>query len=286
MLRDVDKRRSLQVNPTMNDAIEASAEARSVCRKTSLPPLACIDLDRFCEGCGYNLRTLPVSLDPRTGIPVVRCPECGRFQPANSASTALRPWLNRATSVLLVTWILAIIAAFIHLGLFEGAVSYATLEELTRPGGSTSQQLTNNTTTIVWNRGIGPLEVKTDFAAYRLFVTVVLAGSFAIALVCGAMAVVVFPHWRRAAGTALVLVMPLAVGAIVAAIWGDEAPHLFNWGLSYVAAHAGMQMLGGLVGIMLGRPLARLAIRVVLPPSVRPRLAFLWLVDNKPMPRP
>lgn len=41
-------------------------------------PTACIELDRFCEECSYNLRTLAVTPDPRTGIPVVRCTECGK----------------------------------------------------------------------------------------------------------------------------------------------------------------------------------------------------------------
>ena len=40
-------------------------------------PIASVELDRFCVGCGYNLRTLAVFADPRTEIPIVRCTECG-----------------------------------------------------------------------------------------------------------------------------------------------------------------------------------------------------------------
>ena len=74
----------------MRDPNEATIESQSEHPGTRAAPVACIDLDRFCEGCAYNLRTLPVYRDERTGIPVVRCPECGRFQSANDASTVAR----------------------------------------------------------------------------------------------------------------------------------------------------------------------------------------------------
>jgi len=53
-----------------------------------------------------------------------------------------------------------------------------------------------------------------------------------------------------------------------------------------VCARVCVQAFGGVAGVFLGRPLARLTVRIVLPPGVRPRLAYLWLADNKPFPRP
>ena len=64
-------------------------------------PAAYMERDRFCEGCGYNLRTLPMYRDERTAIPLVRCPDRGRFQPANNTATALRPMPHRVTIMLL-----------------------------------------------------------------------------------------------------------------------------------------------------------------------------------------
>ena len=84
---------------------------------------------------------------------------------------------------------------------------------------------------------------------------------------------------------ALVLVIPLIANAFVALAWQAEAPHLFAWGLLYILGHLGVQVLGGFVGVRLGRPSARLAVRIILPPSLRPRLVYLWLVDGKPLPR-
>ena len=268
----------------MKELNTAAVERRSPYPKMPVAPVACIDLDRFCEDCAYNLRTLAVYRDAHTGIPVVRCPECGRLQSANDASTALRPWLNRATSLLLAAWMLAIVAGFFFLGVAEVGLSYATLDELTVRGGSTVQRI-NNTTIRTWS-GFGPLTVRTDYRDYRLFVTSILVSSLLTAFVCGLFAVVIFPHWRRAACAGLVLGMPVVVGCLVAVAWSREAPSLFDWGLPYVATHAAVQLLGGLAGIMFGRPVARLAVRVLLPPGVRPRLAFLWLADDKPLPRP
>ena len=267
----------------MRQSNEATIESPSEYSKRRLAPVARIDLDRFCEECGYNLRTLEVRREAHTGIPVVRCPECGRFQSANDASTALRPWLRRATSLLLWVWILAVVGGLFLFGLAEAGLSGATLEELTVHGGYTTQQI-NNTTVRTWS-GYGPLEVDTGYRDYKLFVTTILSCSFLAALGCGAFVVVVFPHWRRVGYTGLVLVMPIVAGGIVAVVWSQQAPHLFGWGLPYVAAHVCVQLLGGLGGITFGRPLARLAVRVILPPSVRPRLAYLWLADDKPLPR-
>ena len=80
--------------------------------------------------------------------------------------------------------------------------------------------------------------------------------------------------------------LPLVAAILIALVWHGEAPHLFTWGLIYVGAHAALQIIGGLFGVSLGRPLARLLVRILLPPGIRPKLAYLWLADGKPAPRP
>ncbi len=253
--------------------------------KGSVPatPIACIELDRFCEQCAYNLRTLPVYREERTGIPIVRCPECGRYQSANDTATALRPWAHRLTSLLIGLWVLTMISAFLWLGVGEAAISYATLDELTNRAGTQIQRIGGMT--IRTGRGTGPLEVWTDMPDYALFITVVLVGSVALASLVGVLAAVLCPHWRRIAGVGLMLAMPLVAGGIIAMAWHNEAPHLFGWGMSYIAAHAGVQVFGGLAGFIFGRGVARMIVRVFLPPSVRPRLAYLWRADGKALPK-
>jgi hypothetical protein len=248
-------------------------------------PVARIELDRFCVACGYNLRTLTVHRDAHTQIAVVRCPECGRFQSANETSMALHPWLDRFVSVLLATWMLTLMAAFVMLGMADGAISYGTLDELTIHGGYETRQ-SGNTTTYTWRGSFGPLEVRPEPPEYKLFLASILTCSFLTAFVCGALAVVVFPHWRRIAYAALVVSIPVLAGVCVAVVWSYEAPHLFNWGLRYMMGHLGAQVLGGMIGVAFGRPLARGMVCILLPSSVRPRLSFLWLADNKPFPKP
>lgn len=250
---------------------------------TGAAPVAVIDLDRFCNHCGYNLRTLPVYRDDRTGIPVVRCTECGRYQAANDGATAVRPWLNRLTGLILWCWILAVLGGLFVIACGEGGISYATLDELTEHGGYTTQQV-GATTIRTWTR-IGPLQIDTDYEDYRLFITTILVTSFALAFASGLYLVVVFPHWPRLAYVGVVLALPLAVGLIIGVSWSQQAPHLFAWGVPYIIAHAAVQLLGGFVGVRFGRPTARMTVRLVLPSSLRPRLAYLWLADNKPFPK-
>ncbi len=262
---------------------DSVADCRPTTSKADGEPTACIDLDRFCEACAYNLRTLPVVRDSRTGIPIVRCTECGRYQAANESATAMRAWLRRVTAVLLALWVVAVIAAFVGLAMAEAGISYGTLDELTTYGGGRTQRI--NTTTITTRYGIGPLVVRDQGPEDQLFIGLVLAGSAVAAFVTGTFAVVVCPHWRRAWYLALVLVMPLAVGGLIASVWHCDAPHLFSWGMPYIAANAGLQLVGGLLGVRLGRAFARMTVRIVLPAGIRPRLAYLWLTDGKAFPR-
>jgi len=245
-------------------------------------PIACVEIDRYCTGCGYNLRTLPVYRDIRTQIPIVRCTECGRYEPANEGSTVSRPWLGRMIAVLLAGWIVTILASIFWLGVAEGAICYATLDELTIYGGSTTSRV-GNTIVRTWAR-TGPLEVNTEFEMYRSFMAFVLGSSMATAFLAGAFIVVVCPHWRKLACAVPITIMPLVACGIVAIGWHYDVPHLFEWAMPYIVAHAGAQLLGGFLGIFFGRAATRLIVRIFLPPSVRPRLAYLWLVDGKPLP--
>jgi hypothetical protein len=41
-----------------------------------------------------------------------------------------------------------------------------------------------------------------------------------------------------------------------------------------------------IVGALIGRPVARWVVVWLLPPRLRVAYAFLWIADNKPLPRP
>ncbi len=272
------KQATIQPEPAGPEAPGAASD------RPQTAPIAWIDLDRFCGHCSYNLRTQPVHRDERTEIPVVRCPECGKFQPANDGSTVLRPWLNRLSAVALMAWMLTLLSTLFFFGLGQGALTYATLDELTVYGGSTVQRI-NNTTIRTWG-SYGPLEINANFEHQDLFIATILCCSAAAAFCTGMFLVVVFPHWKKRAYGAVIFAVTVIASGIVAMAWRQEAPHLFDWALTYVLCNTWFQLAGGFAGIFFGRPLARLAVRIVFPPSVRPRLAYLWSADGKPFPSP
>ncbi len=259
-----------------------SRAPRDLASGVSASPVAAVDLDRFCDGCGYNLRTAAVFRDERTGIPIVRCPECGRFHSANDAATVFRPWFSRVTSVLLALWMILIIGVIGGLGLTEGTLNYATLDELT--GFRWTTPATQGVGGMVRVGATGTLVVR-DYPEEQLFVTFIVFLSFLAGGLCGMVPAVAFPHWRILGSVVLSLVIPMLAGVTVFVAWRSEAPHLLDWGLPYMAGHTAAQVTGGVLGAVTGRPLARLLVRVCLPPSVRPRLAWLWLADSKPLPK-
>ncbi len=254
--------------------------------ETAPAPVACIELDRFCEACGYNLRTLPVYRDERTGVAMARCPECGQYHPANDASTAMKPWMLRVTSLLLIGWIVSLVWLYFMLGAAEVGVSVGMLNELTLTGTYRTIQTPTGISAITITRSYGPLQLRPRSAEDNLFIGFMYMVSFLVAFASGTLAVVVFPHWRRSAYIALVFAFPLIAATIATVVWRNEGRDLWIWGMQHIVAHAGTQLFGGILGVLLGRPFARAAVTILLPPSIRPRLAYLWLADNKPFPSP
>ena len=280
------------------------------------PIVATIEVDRFCEKCGYNLRTQPVRRDPRTEILLCRCPECGRFEYARDGSTAGRVWLNRLGTWMTFGWMALLILAVLalggaHLGLISG-----TVDELTRyrpiqmppttvpapqtlPSAGTAAPLVvpgpNGVITVqpivptppqiqiantVWKRGLA------DMTMDRLVFLWMMRGlSLATGYTLVLLLLVAAHHWRRWA-----YVIPLLLMAAAAAIpaWflvRHEMPELMNWFKPILAIATGLFVLGGLVAVPTGRPLTRRAATILLPPRLRQVLAFLWLADGKPPPR-
>lgn len=232
------------------------------------PIVAYIEIDRYCSHCGYNLRTQPVSRDDRTRLLITRCPECGGFEAASGTTTAASPWLNRLATLGLLVWILAVLWAMVGLSFAQGAVSYGTLEELTRWAGRRTRLV------------VGP-----GFGHYGLFMAVVSAGSFTLGFLALQLITVVCHHWRRVGYVVLAWMQCLAVTVVVWAMWLDTGPNLMEWGLKYIVGLALLRLAGAMSAVWLGRPLARLIVRVMLPTRAQQVLAFLWFADGLHPPR-
>jgi hypothetical protein len=236
-----------------------------------LPMVAAVEIDRYCEGCGYNLRTQPVRRDDRTQVTLVRCPECGRYHAAAQTATPLRPWLQRLGVLGLWAWMLFLVGFGGLLLFLSGVVSYGTLDELTawRHGPQGQYQLV--------------MRDRDEYWAW--FLVAVISASAGLAFTGAWLIVVACHHWRKLGYVALAILAPIIPAVIVWLVWRDEAPHLLDWGTRYIAAHLATQWCAALIAVFAGRPLARLLVRVLLPARARTALAFLWLADGKPPPR-
>jgi hypothetical protein len=273
-------------------------DVREAPRFESLAPVAFVEIDRYCAGCGYNLRTQAIRRDPRTQILITRCPECGCYHAAGDTTTAARVWLGRLGPLFLLAWLAVVLSAALGLFGLMASLSYGTLDELTTwqpisaATGLPATQPTITRTQGSWGTTVityttpsrSLLQVRPDPPHYAPFMALFAAGSFAVAGAMVLMLVVVFHHWRRWLYVLVAVAMPLAAAALVIAIWWDEAPHLLDWSLIYIGLHALVQLLGGLTGVAFGRPVARGLVRAFVPTSWRAPLAYLWLIDGKRPP--
>lgn len=240
------------------------------------PIVAYVEVDRYCAECGYNLRQQAVTRHPDLDILICRCPECGRHHAAMDATSIGSLWLRRVGRLALIVWTLGLVAAVLGLGFGEGGLMYGTLDGLTRYQRLAVSSGETKLTIVVREMN------DEDYAILTLF------GIFSLAsgALLGAGAATLCYHWRRRNYYVLVLVIPLLAAAVVFTLWTIEAPDLTEWGLRLIGGHAGLFIMGGVAGVLWGRPVARATIRAALPPKYWPVLCDLWLIDQKPLPQP
>ncbi|MCH8878396.1 MAG: hypothetical protein IID34_00760 [Planctomycetes bacterium] len=246
------------------------------------PILAYVEVDRYCPHCAYNLRTQPVRRDGPTRLLVARCPECGAFDAVANAMTATKPWLSRLAMLGLLLWIIALLWSIFGLSFAQGAVNYVTLEEFTFWQQGPASSPPAGVLLRPYRRVLRPDYLTRD---YYFTMSLAIFGSFALAFLLIAMLVVVCHHWRRVVFVCFAVVHTLVVSAFVWEIWRHDVPGLFDWGREYIVAFAIVRLVGALAAVWAGRPLARLTVRIFLPPRIRSVLAFLWLADGLEPPR-
>lgn len=109
----------------IDDRFERPAADRPLARFQQM------EVDAFCDGCGYNLHGQRVERDPRLDLSVCRCPECGRWHAAGKGTSASSVWLSRLGVFLIAGWGLAVLGAVLALGTFMGLSGYLHLEGFT-----------------------------------------------------------------------------------------------------------------------------------------------------------
>jgi hypothetical protein len=277
-----------------------------------------IRTDRPCARCGFNLFGQTIVREPHYGMIAARCPECGQVA-ALQEYPALGKWADRWAKLLAALWILALVGAMAAqfgptLGLtvaamenaFEDAGSEITSryvaweqQQQTGPPSQASQNMFYGswyTITEAWWETERPRylqETRRTHPFNRLTITLYVALAI-ISFTAGAFWATVTLGARRWGA----FVLPLfPVGLAAAFAWSISLPEpnmpgyltgreaagdLFRTPI-FLGAVASV-VLALIPGVLLGRKLARLMVRLTLPPRMRTALAILWTRDGLPAP--
>jgi hypothetical protein len=245
---------------------------------TPAPPkiVGKIQTDLFCPHCHYNLFGLNVLRDERLEIPVVRCPECGKFQPIGVA--IIRPaWFARVAIAVIILWA-AFIGGFVFLGglgFFGSDVAVGEVflrRDYDRSYSSYMLELRYPDVTFEYHAFRIGLWVCTLFLAW------IWAG-----------AMTVFLWQRKRNWFLLLLIVPLLSAGAAWIYYAEMRGHMqswvVNWVASHVAVHVIIQLAGIPLGILTGRAITRGIARAILTPRMLRHLLFLWIADNKTPPK-
>lgn len=260
------------------------SEARQFFEK--LPALGEVDADRPCRVCRHNLRTQPIRRDPRTELLLCRCPQCGTFATIGESTAASAPaptpsWTRFLARSLMYLWLLGVGIGGVAAAGSQAASSVLTLELLT-----THAAVPANVARSPGYRGPAfQYVLKRDYREYQFLTAVAVLFSLGLMLGVGLVASVVFYHWPRWLLAAFLLIEPMVIAAGVCLIWRMAAPELWSWGLRIIGLHTAAQIVAGVIGALLGRPMVHLLTALVVPAPVRPVLRHLWQGEPQPEPR-
>jgi hypothetical protein len=265
-----------------------------------------LETDLFCENCGYNLHGQPVHRDERLGILLCRCPECGRFHPAGHRTTATSVWLSRFAAGLLGFWLLIVLAIIITAAIVFGAITMLHFDEFTHGVQVANDREVEykaipgkaNNSWAPYYKDTGeqaPPEIDyryklrefkpRDLSEVRWVLALMAFLAVGTGFLTGLLAVVFLWHWPRRRYVYITL-LPFAAGAfvVVMVLTYDYYLWIRSWMLQRTLYYAVLECIAVIGGIYLGRPIARLLIRMFIPPRPRQHLAFLWRIDNKTPP--
>jgi hypothetical protein len=230
------------------------------------PTLGIVETDRFCDECGYNLRTQCVFRDTATNLLLVRCPECARVHPANQLSTVAKPWLKRFATLALFGWMVFLLVVAVMACMGELGLHIAIYEQLTHSMGN--------------RRVYRPWNDDEDFG--------LIATLGAISAVIGFIEITLLAisahHWRRWGYVLIAVLLPSVPLAMVMFGISRDGADMLPQAMWRLLLHWGLQVCGGIVAALLGRPFARLLAWAFVPPKPRATLAYLWLADGKTPP--
>jgi len=284
--------------------------------------LGLIGADRPCATCGFNLHGQTITREPHYDLPIARCPECGTVA-ALQEYPALNRWAARLAALLAAAWLAALILLFTATTFFTTlqtigfiqAASDTPADVLAQAQADWIHTLADDDRSIlgITNRAYGnrwdPVEPQWPGAQHPGAVLAAHGGTPALidwrvgwlwigtaifAFVAGALWCVALLHQPRAHAALVPIVSVLLAMGIVAFIAHQQAGSAvrirelaFPLTAPIVAACTAAVLIPSiLVGAFAGRALARLVVRMALPPRLRVPFAPLWTSASLPLPRP
>jgi hypothetical protein len=272
-----------------------------------------LQVDHFCPRCNCNLHGQPVFPHEKFGFTVCACPGCGRLNPAALGFTQTWPAINRFSRVFFGIWGWVWVMAAIFLVGWTIGLQYSFLQDFTdsvyqtRDGRPVVEDYNGMSINVTWHLEDGPLTKITDVIARKVILTPQqylnrqppaampryfwqanipwLEYSAVVCSLSGLFIAVACCHLRNK--VLRLIPLPFIVALFTYVLWinleiGGGTNKL--WVIEHLFAMAAFQTM--ILGLTLnfGRPLARLVVKLILPPVPRQRLAFLWFCDRMPAP--
>lgn len=279
--------------------------------------------DRVCVKCKYNLIGQPIRRHTELDLLAVQCPECGTYA-ALQEYPMLGPWARRWTFLLAAIWIIVLLGAlFISAGMIVG-VSTSTTEAAVKPyaqfladrqsewlreqdntgGGTQNWQFYRNNNPLYvplhqnwWSKQDGQVLLNQMGGWWNAIDARACWqwGSFAVSVLpAGMFWSIALLHIRKR-WFALVALLIIAVAAGITVLGQNVDSMAFQYHIRNVATNqvgrpvlyvsVALAFIPLMIGLLIGRPVVRFAVRVLLPPRLRSALAILWTAEGRTPPR-
>ncbi len=270
---------------------------------------------RACAGCGYDLCGQPYHRDERTGLHLVTCPACGERAALEvyPAAPPMGPFVRPFVAVLWLIVCLGLVCTTVSMlgitsfemsrwlvnetgGKIEDAITAGMIEEriaketaesdrplrveyVSRVGGrAVLDRMGPWTTWFPWWTLFGWIPAMSGFVLAGVVWSLILWGQplhrrIMVMVVMTFFGWVLFLTWLPSYDRAMVAYFysaSLTVNAIV--MW---------WTFPFATICYGGSMV---VGVVIGRALARWYVQVLLPPPLRVKLRSLWMHDARHLP--
>ena len=226
--------------------------------------------DPYCV-CGRNLHGTPIEFDDRTGLPLARCPDCGRYHASGAADDAATQWAARFWTALVLAWAATLLGLAGVAAMIQAFLNVIAYDEVLRP------DLLVETT-----GGYVPREEDVVVIALTLLAPLVLGGAAGLFQSIVMWHVRGLTRWLPMIGVLGLAVLACLPGLYEHRVYGRLGMHhiavVIIGGTTLIAA------IGWAAMLFLGRPIARGLARVILPPTARRHAAFLWTADGREVP--